>query len=91
MIWEKLLTDKAGQYVEVQSGRLFNQSGENSTFTPFKHKSFAPYNTDQWKEFWYPVGATKGIKEANNIGAFNTVVTQLQTHIYFNVIIYYLI
>ena len=84
MIWEKLLTDKAGQYVEVQSGRLFNQSAENSTFSPFKHKSFAPYNTDQWKEFWYPVGATKGIKEANNIGAFNTVVTKNQTNIYFN-------
>ncbi|HEU4788057.1 MAG TPA: DUF5107 domain-containing protein, partial [Flavobacterium sp.] len=26
MIWEKLLTDTDGQYVEVQSGRLFNQS-----------------------------------------------------------------
>jgi len=26
MIWEKLLTDNDGQYVEVQSGRLFNQS-----------------------------------------------------------------
>jgi len=84
MIWEKLLTDKAGQYVEVQSGRLFNQSAENSTFSPFKHKSFAPYNTDLWKEYWYPVAATKGIKEANNIGAFNTVISQGKTHIYFN-------
>ena len=43
MIWEKLLTDTDGQYVEVQSGRLFNQSAEKSTFSPFKHKSFAPY------------------------------------------------
>jgi hypothetical protein len=25
MIWEKLLTDHDGQYVEVQSGKLFNQ------------------------------------------------------------------
>ena len=84
MIWEKLLTDKAGQYVEVQSGRLFNQSAENSTFSPFKHKSFAPYNTDLWKEYWYPVSATKGIKEANNVGAFNTVINHGKTYIYFN-------
>ena len=46
MIWEKLLTDTDGQYVEVQSGRLFNQNAEKSTFTPFKHKSFSPYGTD---------------------------------------------
>ena len=31
MIWEKLLTDTDGQYVEVQSGRLFNQAAEAST------------------------------------------------------------
>ena len=28
MIWDKLLTDTDGQYVEVQSGRLFNQPAE---------------------------------------------------------------
>ncbi len=38
MIWEKLLTDNDGQYVEVQSGRLFNQAAAGSTLTPFKHK-----------------------------------------------------
>src|SRR3954452_8133665 len=30
MIWERLLTDADGQYVEVQSGRLFNQASEDS-------------------------------------------------------------
>jgi len=71
MIWEKLLTDNDGQYVEVQSGRLFNQSADKSTFTPFKHKGFAPYSTDTWTEYWFPVKQTKGFVKANNYGALN--------------------
>ena len=31
MIWEDLLTDTDGQYVEVQSGRLFNQADATSS------------------------------------------------------------
>ena len=73
MIWEKLLTDHDGQYVEVQSGRLFNQSAEASTFTPFKHRGFSPYASDQWTEYWYPVRATKGMVQANELGALNVV------------------
>lgn len=71
MIWEKLLTDTDGQYVEVQSGRLFNQSSENSMHTPFKHRSFAPYQTDSWTEYWFPVKQTKGFVKANNYGSVN--------------------
>jgi tetratricopeptide (TPR) repeat protein len=71
MIWEKLLTDTDGQYVEVQSGRLFNQSAEGSTFTPFKHKGFLPHTTDVWTEYWFPVLKTKGFVAANNYGALN--------------------
>ena len=71
MIWEKILTDKDGQYSEVQSGRLYNQTAEKSTFTPFKHKGFAPYATDVWTEYWFPVKQTKGFVKANNYGALN--------------------
>ncbi|MFT3704388.1 MAG: DUF5107 domain-containing protein [Agriterribacter sp.] len=71
MIWEKMLTDSDGQYVEIQSGRLFNQNADKSSLTPFKHVGFAPYATDGWKEYWYPVNQTKGISEANAIGALN--------------------
>ena len=71
MIWEKLLTDNDGQYVEVQSGRLFNQNSEGSSFTPFKHHSFAPYATELWTEYWYPVMQTAGFVTANKYGAFN--------------------
>lgn len=71
MIWEKLLSDTDGQYVEVQSGRMFNQAAEQSTFTPFKHIAFAPAQTDTWTEYWYPVLGTKGMVAASNFGALN--------------------
>ncbi|MXO05513.1 DUF5107 domain-containing protein [Flavobacterium sp. HBTb2-11-1] len=71
MIWEKLLTDTDGQYVEVQSGRLFNQASEASNLTPFKQRSFAPYQTDTWTEYWFPVKHTKGFVKANNYGSVN--------------------
>lgn len=73
MIWEKLLTDNNGQYVELQSGRLFNQNTDKSSQTPFKHISFAPYATDSWTEYWYPVGGTKGIVKATDLGALNVM------------------
>ena len=71
MIWEKLLTDTNGQYVEVQSGRLFNQAAEGSNLTPFKQKGFAPYSSDSWTEYWFPVKATKGLVKANNVAVLN--------------------
>lgn len=71
MIWDKLLTDTDGQYVEVQSGRLYNQSSEGSTYTPFKHYGFAPYTTDRWTEYWFPVKETHGFVKANSYGALN--------------------
>lgn len=71
MIWEKLLTDDDGQYVEIQSGRLFNQNSPSSNVTPFKQTAFAPYAADTWTEYWYPVAGTKGIGKANDHGALN--------------------
>ena len=71
MIWANLLSDTDGQYVEVQSGRLFNQSADGSTFTPFKHLGFAPYGSDGWTEYWFPVKQTKGFVKANPYGALN--------------------
>ncbi|MFI5243972.1 MAG: DUF5107 domain-containing protein, partial [Gemmatimonadales bacterium] len=71
MIWEQLLTDGDGQYSELQSGRLFNQSAEGSTFTPFKHRGFAPHITDRWTERWMPVAGTKGFVVTSAAGALN--------------------
>jgi hypothetical protein len=71
MIWEDLLTDTDGQYVELQSGRLYNQAVTESGRTPFKQYSFEPNATDQWTEYWYPVKATGGIAKASEMGALN--------------------
>ncbi len=76
MIWEQLLTDTDGQYAEVQSGRLFNQTAEQSTFTPFKHFGFTPHVADRWTEYWYPVGAIGGIVAASRLGALNVTVLE---------------
>ncbi len=68
-IWEDLLTDNSGQYVELQSGRLFNQAAAGSINSPFKHVAFKPYTTDEWTEYWYPVKGTGGIDWAGKQGA----------------------
>ncbi|MDR2775969.1 MAG: DUF5107 domain-containing protein [Tannerella sp.] len=75
MIWEDLLTDTDGQYVELQSGRLYNQAVTESNYTPFKQFAFEPYATDTWKEYWYPVKETGGIVKANDMGALHVVRT----------------
>lgn len=71
MIWEDLLTDNDGQYVEVQSGRLFNQAADESNRTPFKQLGFSPHTSDEWTEYWFPVKGTKGFVKANPYGALN--------------------
>ena len=84
MIWEKLLTDTDGQYIELQSGRRFNQNAEGSSLTPFKQTSFAPFATDIWKEYWYPVLKTKGFVKANEYGALNIKYENEWLKIYFS-------
>lgn len=84
MIWEKLLTDTDGQYVEVQSGRHFNQADVGSTFTPFKHAGFSPYASDTWTEYWFPVKQIKGFVKANNFGSLNIKKEKGWLKIYFS-------
>ncbi len=70
-IWEGLLTDKHGQYVEVQAGRMFNQNSLSSGHTPFKQPSFIPFNADSWSELWFPVRATDGVSRAAEFGTIH--------------------
>ena len=51
-IWEDLLTDSDGQYMELQSGRAFNQPRKATYRTPFKHPTFAAGTTDAFEERW---------------------------------------
>ncbi len=71
MIWEDLLTDHSGQYTEIQSGRLFNQNGPESVFTPFKQFHFMPFGTDTWTEYWYPFQQTGGVTAADLNAVFH--------------------
>ena len=82
MIWEDLLTDTDGQYVEVQSGRLFNQEAESSILSPFKHRSFAPLAADKWTEYWFPVMSTDGIVQALPEASLNMEVRKDSLHLW---------
>ena len=70
-IWENLLTDTHGQFVEVQAGRMYNQNSFSSAHTPFKQTDFIPYNTDSWTERWFPVRATGGITRVAESGSIH--------------------
>lgn len=71
-IWEDLLTDTDGQYMEFQAGRMFNQYGGTSAFqTPISQTPFNPGLTDRWHEIWFPVKEIGGIKDVSPAGVMN--------------------
>jgi len=84
-IWEDLLTDESGQYVEVQAGRQFSQATLSSGGeTPFTQAAFAPYAADSWRELWFPVREIGGIVAANPDGALNVIRKGDEARIAFN-------
>ncbi|MBR1565012.1 MAG: DUF5107 domain-containing protein [Paludibacteraceae bacterium] len=70
-IWEELLTDNDGQYIEQQSGRMFCQPDEHCALTPFWHTALMPSQTDTWVEYWFPVKDIGGIKQTCTAGVLN--------------------
>jgi hypothetical protein len=71
-IWEDLLTDTDGQYMEFQAGRMFNQYGGSSAFqTPISQTPFNPGLTDRWHEIWFPVKEIGGLKDVSPMGVMN--------------------
>jgi len=84
-IWEDLLTDHSGQYVEVQAGRQFSQAALSSgADTPFTQAAFLPYAADTWQEVWFPVKQIGGIVAANPEGALNVSAHADKIRIAFN-------
>lgn len=68
-IWEDLLTDKDGQYMEFQAGRLFDQySPSSSVKSVLTQVPFSPGVTDRWSELWFPVKEIGGISEVSPYG-----------------------
>ncbi len=70
-IWEDLLTDTDGQYIEFQAGRLFNQYFPNDSITPITQANFDPYVMDKWSEIWFPYKEIKGMVDASKYGVLN--------------------
>lgn len=62
-IWIDLLTDKRPQYVELQSGRLYNQNLPGSEKYPYKQFLFTPFATDTWTEYWMPFSHISNVDE----------------------------
>lgn len=73
-IWEDLLTDNDGQYIEAQSGVKFNQASPSSGYnSPFDQLSMRPFYTEMKSEFWFPVKGTGGMIEASPGGTLNLI------------------
>jgi Tfp pilus assembly protein PilF len=75
-IWEDLLTDSDGQYIEAQSGVKFNQANRESGFnSPFNQLSMRPHYTETKYECWFPVKETGGMADASPSGTLNVVLS----------------
>ena len=70
-IWEDLLTDTDGQYMEFQAGRLFNQFSPGGHQNPISKVAFAPYTADRWRELWFPFKAIGGLTNVSPVAAMN--------------------
>lgn len=82
-IWEDLLTDNDGQYIEMQSGRMYCQPTWSTMFTPFKHTALEPSETNTWTELWAPIKDINGLKKTSGYGALNVVREDGNIHIKF--------
>ncbi|GAB5475695.1 MAG: DUF5107 domain-containing protein [Maribacter sp.] len=69
-IWEDLLTDTDGQYIEFQAGRLFDQYFPGAV-NPISQVGFDPYVMDTWSEIWFPYKEIGGMEDASTHGVLN--------------------
>lgn len=72
-VWEELLTDTDGQYVEFQAGRLLVQYSPGSAVNPITQATFHPQSTSAWSETWFPVEGIGGLTEASREGAMHVI------------------
>ncbi len=70
-IWEDLLTDTDGQYIEFQAGRLFNQFSPSTHQNPITQAVFEPGGADIWRELWFPVKDIGGLTEVSPYGVLH--------------------
>ncbi|MDP4679860.1 MAG: DUF5107 domain-containing protein, partial [Cyclobacteriaceae bacterium] len=72
-IWEDLLTDTDGQYIEFQAGRQFSQYSPGDHQNPVTKVSFQPNATDIWSEIWFPVKEIGGLTEVSPQGVLHVL------------------
>ena len=72
-IWEDLLTDTDGQYIEFQAGRMLNQFSPSGSNTPISKVAFDPGTTDIWRELWFPVKQIGGLTSVSTKGILHVV------------------
>jgi tetratricopeptide (TPR) repeat protein len=70
-VWEDLLTDTDGQYVEFQAGRLFVQYSPDESVNPITQAGFGPLSASRWTETWFPVEGIGGLTDASRDGAMH--------------------
>ena len=70
-VWEDLLTDTDGQYVEFQAGRLFVQYSPGDHRNPVTQAAFDPLSASAWTETWFPLEGTGGLTDASREGAMH--------------------
>jgi Flp pilus assembly protein TadD len=68
-VWEELLTDTDGQYVEFQAGRLLVQYAPGASVNPITQAGFDPVSASRWTETWFPVEGIGGLTDASRDGA----------------------
>lgn len=83
-IWEDLLTDTDGQYMEFQAGRTYNQYSPSSIKTPITELGFLPGATDHWSELWFPVKGTGGMSDVSPLGVLHVQEKDGKAHIAVN-------
>ena len=83
-IWEDLLTDEDGQYIEAQSGVKFNQASPKGGFTtPYDQLFMRPFYTEMKSDYWFPVKSTGGMVDASPNGTLNLVTSGDSLHVSF--------
>jgi len=61
-LWQRVLNEDAGDYVEIQAGRFATQSD---------FRLLMPHELVEFEEYWIPVGKTDGFVKAHREGIIN--------------------
>ena len=82
-IWEDLLTDSDGQYIEFQAGRLLDQYSGGAV-NPISQVGFDPNVMDRWSEIWFPYKEIGGMVDASKEGVLNVELKDSEAYIGLN-------